>query len=515
MLDNATINQLKDIFHVLSASYELNVSVDPKHPSRGALLDLLNGFASSSEKISVIENVGEGLRFSISKDKEETGISFRAVPSGHEFTSLILAVLNADGKGKNLPDGFILKRIEALKGDIKLSTYMSLSCTNCPDVVQALNIIALLNENVSHEAVDGAINQQEVDSLGIQSVPTVFCNGESFHIGRGDLGVLLDKLEAKFESDSISQTEEKMFDIIIAGGGPAGTTAAVYSARKGLNVAVVCTRVGGQVNETVDIENLISVGKTTGTELGIDLKERLIKNGVTVLENRTIEKVAIEGDDDLKVLHLKGGEAVKAKQLIIATGASWRKLNVEGEDEYIGRGVAFCPHCDGPLFKDKHVAVIGGGNSGIEAAIDLSGVCERVTVLEFLENLKADSVLVDKARGIENIEIITNTATSRIVGDGSKVISLTRKDRASEEVMELSLDGIFVQIGLVANSAVFKDVVDTTDAGEILITKDCRTSTKGIYAAGDVTTVTYKQIVISMGEGAKAALSAFDDRIRS
>ena len=436
------------------------------------------------------------------------------MPSGHEFTSLILAILNADGKGKNLPDEFTIKRIEALKGDINLTTYMSLSCTNCPDVVQALNIITLLNKNIRHEAVDGAINQPEVDSLGIKSVPTVFCNGESFHIGRGELGELLDKLEAKFESNEISQGEAKIFDIIIAGGGPGGTTAAVYSARKNLNVAVVCSRIGGQVNETVDIENLISVDKTTGGELSMDLKSRLIKNGVTVLENRTIESVAIEDEDDMKVLYLKGGESVKAKQLIIATGASWKKLNIEGEEKYIGKGVAFCPHCDGPMFKDRNVAVIGGGNSGIEAAIDLSGICAKVTVIEFLENLKADNVLVDKARSLNNIEIITNSATTKIIGDGSKVIALTHKDRGTEEITEIALDGVFVQIGLVANSDVFKNIVDTTDAGEILITKECRTSAKGVYAAGDVTTVTYKQIVISMGEGAKAALAAFDDRIR-
>ena len=512
MLDSSLKENLKGIFAELKANYQFNIKIDPQHESRDELVDLLNDMASCSEKITCEINSGDALFFSIKKDGQETGISFRAVPNGHEFTSLILAVLNADGKGKNFPDEFTSKRIKALKGDIKLTTYMSLTCTNCPDVVQALNIMTLLNNNISHEAVDGAINQDEVERLGIKSVPTVYANGEPLHIGRSTIGELVDKLEAKFDSAEIEQGEPMKYDIIVAGGGPAGATAAVYSARKGLNVAVVAERIGGQVNETVAIENLITVAHTTGKELATDLKSLLKNNGIAVYENRTIEHFGVE--NGLKTLSLKGGEVLNAPQIIIATGAQWRKLNIEGESEYIGRGVAFCPHCDGPLFKNKHVAVIGGGNSGIEAAIDLAGICSKVTVIEFLEELKADKVLQEKARSINNISIITNTTTQQIVGDGNAVTSLVCQNRASNEQSTVTLDGVFVQIGLMANSGVFKDTLETNRIGEIVIKENGRTALQGVYAAGDVTTVSYKQIVISMGEGAKAALAAFDDRIR-
>ena len=512
MLDSSLIENLKGIFAELKANFIFDIKIDPQHESRAELVDLLNDVASCSDKIECRLADGAALEFSVLKDEQSTGISFRAVPNGHEFTSLLLAVLNADGKGKNFPDEFITKRIKALKGDIKISTYMSLTCTNCPDVVQSLNLITLLNPNISHEAVDGAINQDEVERLGIKSVPTVYANGKPLHIGRSTIGELVDKLEDMFESDVLEQGEPSEFDIIIAGAGPAGATSAVYSARKGLKVAVVAERIGGQVNETVAIENLISVAHTTGKELARDIKSLLINNGITLFENRRIEK--FEVIDGLKFLSLKGGEVLKASQLIIATGTQWRKLNVPGESEYIGRGVAFCPHCDGPLFKNKEVAVIGGGNSGVEAAIDLSGICSKVTLLEFLEELKADKVLQEKLRSLPNVEIITNTATVKLEGDETKLEALYREDRLTKEKFKISLDGVFVQIGLMANSAVFKDLLETNRIGEIIISDNGRTSIPGVYAAGDVTTTSYKQIVISMGEGAKAALAAFDDRIR-
>ena len=512
MLDSSMLDSLKGIFAELKANFLLDISVDPQHESRAELIDLLGDLASCSDKIDCKISDGDSLTFSIVKDGEATGVSFRAVPNGHEFTSLLLAILNADGKGKNFPDEFITKRIKALKGDIKLSTYMSLTCTNCPDVVQSLNLIALINPTISHEAVDGAIYQEEVDKLGVKSVPTVYANGKPLHIGRSTIGELVDKLEEMFESSPIQQGEPKEFDLIVAGAGPAGATAAVYSARKGLKVAIVAERVGGQVNETIAIENLISVSHTTGKELASDIRSLLINSGIVLFENRSIEKFVV--NDKMKVLSLKGGEILQAEQLIIATGAQWRKLNVEGESEYLGRGVAFCPHCDGPLFKNKNIAVIGGGNSGIEAAIDLAGICSKVTVLEFMDELKADKVLQEKARSLSNVEIILNTATLKLEGDGNKLTSLLAQNRETKEEYSIALDGVFIQIGLMANSGVFQNILETNRIGEIMVSNNGRTSISGVYAAGDVTTVTYKQIVISMGEGAKASLAAFDDRIR-
>ena len=423
-----------------------------------------------------------------------------------------MAVLNADGKGKNFPDEFITRRIKALRGPISLTTYLSLTCTNCPDVVQALNMMVLLNGQIRHEAVDGSINEEEVERMKVQAVPTVFADGEQIHVGRSSMGDLLEKLEARYGSVELEAVETKEYDVLVAGAGPAGATAAIYSARKGLKVAIIAERIGGQVNETMGIENLISVPQTTGKQLAQDLKKHLAEYHIDILENRRIEKVEVA--EGMKVLSVKGGETYKAPVLIIATGANWRKLNVPGEEKYIGHGVAFCPHCDGPFYKDKEVAVIGGGNSGVEAAIDLAGICSKVTVFEFMDTLKADTVLQEKAKSLPNVDIITNTQTVEVLGNGDKVVGLIKKDRSSEKEEIFALDGIFVQIGLTANSALFKELLETNRMGEILTDKNGRTSVKGIYAAGDVTDVSYKQIVIAMGEGAKAALAAFEDRMR-
>lgn len=505
--------QLKGVFASLEAEYTFDLHVHPRHESRDALVELMQEVASCSDKLSCSLHDAEGLKVVLLKDGADTGISFRAVPGGHEFTSLLMAVLNADGKGKNFPDAFITKRIKALKGPIHLTTYISLTCTNCPDVVQALNLMVLLNAGIRHEAVDGAINEQETADRKVQAVPTVFADGEQLHVGRGTIGELLDKLEARYGAQQDAPAQTKEYDVLVAGGGPAGATAAIYSARKGLKVAVVAERIGGQVNETTGIENLISVPHTTGAQLAQDLKAHMATYAIDVLENRHIEKVEI-APDGMKQLSVKGGETYKAPALIVATGANWRKLNVPGEDQYIGRGVAFCPHCDGPFYKGKHVAVIGGGNSGIEAAIDLAGICAHVTVLEFMETLKADTVLQEKARALPNVTIFTHTQTMEVLGEDGRVTGIVKKDRATGEETILPLDGIFVQIGLTANSGLFKGLVETNRIGEILADKKCRTSAKGIYAAGDVSDVAYKQIVIAMGEGAKAALSAFEDRMR-
>ena len=355
----------------------------PEHEQAQEFIGFLNNVASCSEKLSCLltETDNPGLEFTLLKEGVETGIKFRGIPSGHEFTSLLLAVLNADGKGKNLPDEAISRRIKALQGPVRLQTYVSLTCTNCPDVVQALNIITLLNPQITHEMVDGALYQEEVDALKIQGVPSVYANGKLLHVGRGSLGELLQKLEQTF--GSAPQTDEtpiqREFDVLVLGGGPAGASAAIYSARKGLRVAIVAERIGGQVKETVDIENLISVPQTTGTELANALRTHIEHYPIEIFEERKIEnknvntgKMELQGRE--KSISVIGGEVFTAPAVIISTGASWRKLNVEGEAEYIGRGVAFCPHCDGPFYQGKHVAVIGGGNSGIEAAIELAGI---------------------------------------------------------------------------------------------------------------------------------------------
>lgn len=516
MLETSILNQVRSVFQNLEAQYTFHITCHPRHGNAQELTELLKDVAGCSDKLSceVTETEEPKLEFSLLKNGKETGVKFRGIPNGHEFTSLLLAILNADGKGKNLPDEAISRRIKALQGPVRLQTYVSLTCTNCPDVVQALNIITLLNPQITHEMVDGALYQEEVDALKIQGVPSVYANGKLLHVGRGSLGELLQKLEQTF--GSAPQTDEtpiqREFDVLVLGGGPAGASAAIYSARKGLRVAIVAERIGGQVKETVDIENLISVPQTTGTELANALRTHIEHYPIEIFEERKIEKVELQGRE--KSISVIGGEVFTAPAVIISTGASWRKLNVEGEAEYIGRGVAFCPHCDGPFYQGKHVAVIGGGNSGIEAAIDLAGICKKVTIFEFADTLKADQVLQEKARNLPNVEIFTSSQTTKVDGNGENVTSIRIKDRLTGEERDYPLDGIFVQIGLAANSAPFRDSLETTPAGEIKIDTFCRTTLRGVYAAGDVSNVPYKQIVIAMGEGAKAALSAFDDRIR-
>ena len=513
MLDKELKEQIRGLFAGLEGAYTFSAAVSPVHESRSELTDMLHDVASCSDKIDCRITAGENLAFSLLKNGADTGIRFRAVPNGHEFTSLLLAVLNSDGKGKNIPDEAVCRRVRALNGPIRLVTYVSLTCTNCPDVVQALNTMALLHDGIVHETVDGALFQDEVDALKIQGVPAVFADGELLHVGRSDFGELLTKLETRYGSRAEkAQAPVRNYDVIVAGGGPAGSAAAVYSARKGLKVAVIAERIGGQVKETVGIENLISVPQTTGSRLADDLKLHMQAYPIDLLEHRRIEGVQFSGKD--KILIAGSGERFAAPAVIVATGASWRRLNVPGESEYIGRGVAFCPHCDGPFYQGKRVAVVGGGNSGIEAAIDLAGICSDVTVLEFLDELKADRVLQEKAASLPNVKIFRSSQTLEIVGDGEKVTGIRVKDRLSNEERLIALDGVFIQIGLSANSGVFREVLETNRAGEIVIDACGRTSVPGIYAAGDVSTVPYKQIIIAMGEGAKAALSAFDDRVR-
>lgn len=517
MLDSNILNQVTGIFANLDANHTLSASLSKDRAETNQMVEFLNDFAETSPKLTATfsDATGNTLEFDIIKNGQPTGIKFRGIPNGHEFTSLLLAILNADGKGKNLPDEVIARRIKAINSDVKLQTYVSLTCTNCPDIVQALNIIALINPSITHEMIDGALFQEEADENKIQAVPTVLANGKLLHVGRGTLGELLEKLEKEFGtvSDNNFESITRHYDVLVVGGGPSGASAAIYSARKGLKVALVAESVGGQVKETVAIENLTSVPHTTGAQLTGSLRTHITDYPIDVFENRRIEKAELQ--DKVKSITAVGGEVFTAPAVIIATGAGWRRLGVEGEAEYIGRGVAFCPHCDGPLFADKHVAVIGGGNSGIEAAIDLAGICSKVTVLEFLDTLRADQVLQDKARSLSNVEIFTSSQTTKVLGNGSKVVGLEVKDRLTDEVRHIDLDGIFVQIGLSANSQPFSSQLETTRIGEIVIDTHCRTSLPGVYAAGDVSSVPYKQIIIAMGEGAKAALTAFDDRIRN
>ena len=517
MLDSNILSQVRDIFANLDSNYTLSASVSQSREEAAQLSEFLNDFASTSKKLAVDFNQasGDALEFSILKDNVPTGIKFRGIPNGHEFTSLLLAILNADGKGKNLPDEAITRRIKALAGEVKLQTFVSLSCTNCPDIVQALNIMAILNPAVTHEMIDGALFQQEADAMKIQAVPTVYANGKMLHVGRGTLGQLLEKLEQEVGVNTEVEAEAitRHYDVVVAGGGPAGASAAIYLARKGVKVAIVAENVGGQVKETVAIENLISVPHTTGAQLANSLRTHINDYPVDIFENRRIASADLQGN--LKTINVVGGETFTSKAVIIATGAGWRKLNVPGEADYIGRGVAFCPHCDGPLYADKHVAVIGGGNSGIEAAIDLAGICKKVTVIEFADTLRADQVLQSKAHSLGNVEIFTSTQTTQVIGNGEKVVAIEVNNRLNDEFRRIDLDGVFVQIGLKANSTPFADQLETTQIGEIIIDAHCRTSLPGVYAAGDVSSVPYKQIVISMGEGAKAALTAFDDLIRT
>lgn len=516
MLETSILDQVREIFRQLESRYTFHITCWPADEQARELTDFLNDVAGCSDKLScqLTETDEPRLEFTLLKEGKETGIKFRAIPGGHEFSSLLLAVLNADEKGKNLPDEGIARRIKALKTPIRLQTYVSLTCTNCPDIVQALNIVALLNPGITHDTIDGAVFQEEANALKIQAVPSVYANGKLLHVGRGSLGELLQKLEDTFGSSPQEDAAPVLreFDTLVLGGGPAGASAAIYSARKGLRVAIIAEKIGGQVKETVGIENLISVPQTTGSQLADALRSHIGHYPVEIFENRKIEKAELRGKE--KKIFTGGGETFAAPSVIIATGASWRKLNVEGEAEYIGRGVAFCPHCDGPFYQGKHVAVIGGGNSGIEAAIDLAGICNQVTVFEFADTLKADQVLQEKAKSLPNVEIFTSSQTTRIIGNGEKVTGIRIKDRITGEERDCPLDGIFVQIGLAANSAPFRDALETTPAGEIKTDAFCRTALPGVYAAGDVSDVPYKQIVIAMGEGAKAALSAFDDRIR-
>lgn len=510
MLDTNMIAQLRTVFEKLDAKVVLSYH-QSSHKDQAQLMEMLEQVVATSEKIELKSN--SQLRDFPSFFIEGTNISFSGIPSGHEFTSLILAILNTNGKGK-FPDEMILNRIKSLKGPINLKTYISLTCENCPDVVQALNIMSLVHEDFGHEMIDGAYVQDEIKKLNIQGVPSVISGSKLVSSGKVSLIDLLAKLEKEFgvsrDKKSLEKVDLGQFDVVVVGGGPAGASAAIYSARKGLSTVLLAEKIGGQVQDTKGIENLISVPYTEGPQLAAQLATHIAEYPIKLLEHRRVKNIT---KDELKLIELESGEYLTAKSVIITTGAKWRELGIEGEKEYIGRGVAFCPHCDGPYYKGKKIAVIGGGNSGIEAAIDLAGIVRELIVFEFMDTLKADKVLVDKLKSLPNVSIVTSARTSKVIGDGQKVVALEYVDRKSEQTVKIDLDGIFVQIGLLPNSTFVKDIVETTKFGEIIVDTKGRTNVPGIYAAGDVTTIPYKQIIIAMGEGAKAALAAFEDHM--
>lgn len=516
MLEATMKAQLQAYLEKVQQPIELIASLDDSAKSR-ELESLLEEIAGLSDRIQ-LRHDGEDARkpsFAISRVGGGAEVCFAGIPLGHEFTSLVLALLQVGGHPARISDE-TAAQIRALDGDYRFETYFSLSCQNCPDVVQALNVMAVLNPRVRHVAIDGALFQDEVDSRQVMSVPSVYLNGEPFAQGRMGVEEILAKMDTGAQArEAARMNEREPFDVLVVGGGPAGAAAAIYAARKGIRTGVAAERFGGQVLDTLGIENLISVAETEGPKLARALEENVRHYDVDIMNLQRAEALVPAAQaGELHELRFQGAGSLKAKALVIATGARWRELNVPGEQEYRNRGVAYCPHCDGPLFKGKRVAVIGGGNSGIEAAIDLAGIVSQVTVLEFADTLRADAVLQSKLASLPNVQVITSAQTTEVLGDGQKVTGIAYTDRVSGEAREVALEGIFVQIGLLPNSDWLKGVVELNRHGEVLVDARGQTSVPGVFAAGDVTTVPYKQIVIAMGEGARASLSAFDYLIR-
>ncbi|MCD1606680.1 alkyl hydroperoxide reductase subunit F [Stutzerimonas kunmingensis] len=516
MLDTNLKTQLKAYLEKVTQPFEIVASLDDGEKSR-EMLSLLQDIAGLSDKIT-LKTDGDDARkpsFSLNRIGGNISLRFAGIPMGHEFTSLVLALLQVGGHpSKTAPE--VIEQIKALDGDYSFETYFSLSCQNCPDVVQALNLMAVLNPNIKHVAIDGALFQDEVEARQIMSVPSIYLNGELFTQGR----MSEEEILAKLDTGSSARDAEKLkakdaFDVLVVGGGPAGAAAAIYAARKGIRTGVAAERFGGQVLDTMAIENFISVKETEGPKLARALEEHVREYDVDIINLQRASQLIPAGDDGLHRVQFENGGELKSKTLILATGARWREMNVPGEQEYRGRGVAYCPHCDGPLFKGKRVAVIGGGNSGVEAAIDLAGIVAHVTLLEFGEELRADAVLQRKLNSLPNVRVLKMAQTSEVKGDGQKVTGLVYKDRTNDELHNVELEGIFVQIGLLPNSEWLKGTLELSRFGEIIVDAKGQTSIPGVFAAGDVTTVPYKQIVIAVGEGAKASLSAFDHLIRS
>jgi alkyl hydroperoxide reductase subunit F len=517
MLDTALKTQLQAYLQNLRQPIRLIATLDDSAKS-AEMRELLQEIATLSDKVS-FESTGADKRtpsFVIAKEGDTHGVRFAAIPLGHEFTSLVLAMLWTGGHPPKVEQG-VLDQIQALDADMNFEVYMSLSCHNCPDVVQAATLMAIYNPRITTTIIDGALNQAEVEARQVMAVPMVYINDQVFGSGRMSLEEMVGKLDTRSaERDAAKLNEKDPFDVLIVGGGPAGAAAAVYAARKGIRVGVAAERFGGQVNDTMGIENYISVLETDGPKFAAALEAQVRHYEVDIMNLQRAEKIVpANNPGGLVQVHLANGAVLKSKSVILSTGARWRNVNVPGEEHYKNKGVAYCPHCDGPLFKGKKVAVIGGGNSGVEAAIDLAGVVAHVDLVEFADALKADAVLVSKLKSLKNVSIHVNAQTTEITGDGQKVNGLRYKDRVSQEEHSLALEGVFVQIGLVPNTEFLKGVVQLSKFGEIEVDAKGHTNVPGVFAAGDATTVPFKQIVIAAGDGAKAALSAFDYLIRT
>jgi len=514
MLDNAIKAQLQAYLEKLVEPIELVASLDDRgREVSGLLADI----AALSPKVSVREDGNDERKpsFSVGRPGEAPRIRFAGLPMGHEFTSLVLALLQTGGHPPRIEPALI-DQIRAIEGRHRFEVYVSLSCHNCPDVVQALNLLAVLNPGIEAVMIDGGLFQDEVEARQIMAVPAVFLNGEPFGQGR----MTLEEVVARLDTGAAARETEKLaakeaFDVLVVGGGPAGAAAAIYAARKGIRTGVVAERFGGQVLDTLSIENLISVKHTEGPKLAVALEQHVKEYEVDIMNLQRAVALEPAGADGLARVRLAGGATLRAKSVILATGARWREMNVPGEKEYKAKGVCFCPHCDGPLFRGKRVAVIGGGNSGVEAAIDLAGIVAHVTLLEFDSRLRADAVLQAKLTSLPNVTIVTSALTTEVRGDREKVTGIDYQDRVSGENRHVELEGIFVQIGLLPNTDWLKGAVALSPRGEIEVDARGQTSVAGVFAAGDATTVPYKQIIVAMGEGAKASLSAFDHLIRS
>ncbi|NHA42512.1 alkyl hydroperoxide reductase subunit F [Staphylococcus schleiferi] len=507
MLNQELKQQLSQLLDLMEGDVVLKASTGSDENSQ-KVENLVNEVAEMSSRITVEKaDLKRTPSFSINRPGEDTGITFAGVPLGHEFNSFVLALLQVSGRAPK-EEQSVIDQIKSIEQPLHFETYISLTCHKCPDVVQALNLMSVLNPNITHTMIDGAVFKEEAED--IMAVPAIFLNGEQFGNGRMTVTDILSTLGQGPDASAFENKE--VFDVLVIGGGPASASSAIYAARKGLTTGIVADRIGGQVNDTADIENLIGVKKTTGPSLSTNLEEHIKDYNIDVMKGVRAEQ--LEKTDKTVSVTLDNGAVLETRSLIIGTGARWRKIGVPGEEKYTNKGVAYCPHCDGPLFEGKDVAVIGGGNSGIEAAIDLAGICQNVTVLEFSDTLKADSVLQERLKSLPNTQVITNAATKEITGD-DRVNGLTYTDMQSKEDKHIDLDGVFVQIGLSPNTEWLGDSVQRNRMGEIEVDRLGNTNVPGVFAAGDCTDQRYKQIIISMGSGATTALSAFDYLIRN
>ncbi|TCN23948.1 alkyl hydroperoxide reductase subunit F [Mesobacillus foraminis] len=508
LLDADIKAQLAQYLELMEGEVLLKVSAGSDDVSRD-MLALVDELATMSSKIKVEQaQLQRTPSFSVNRTKEDTGIVFAGIPLGHEFTSLVLALLQVSGRAPKV-DQSVIDQVKNIKGEYHFESYISLTCHNCPDVVQALNLMSNLNPGITHTMIDGAAFKEEVESKDIMAVPTVFLNGESFGSGRMTLEEILGKMGSGPDASELSDKDP--YDVLVVGGGPAGASAAIYAARKGIRTGIVAERFGGQVMDTMGIENFIGTKYTEGPKLVASLEEHVKEYGIDVMN---LQRAKGLEKKDFVELELENGAVLKSKTVILSTGARWRNVGVPGEAEFKNKGVAYCPHCDGPLFEGKHVAVIGGGNSGIEAAIDLAGIVKHVTVLEFMPELKADAVLQERLYSLPNVTVLKNVQTKAITGT-DKVNGISYIDRETGEEHHVELEGVFVQIGLVPNTDWLGETIERTRFGEIVVDKHGATNIPGVFAAGDCTDSAYKQIIISMGSGATAALGAFDYLIRN